>query len=160
MGTWLKLCFFLITGHQTFSWATDIPVLDFSDVCLGFESQGRLPHLHATNSSDSLWCNTCWPLCGQHGSWAILIEVLAYKHWLGLSPGLNMPLPYSRWQDRCSTDWAKPAQWVFHPLTKKLPSVLDMVFRKLWKFCCPWLIIDQSLQLICVQLLLTILRNM
>ena len=29
------------------------------------------------------WCNTCWPLSGQHGSQAILIHIHVNKHWLG-----------------------------------------------------------------------------
>ena len=41
--------------------ATNTPVLDFSDVCFGFESQGRLPHLHAINSSDSPLLTSWWP---------------------------------------------------------------------------------------------------
>ena len=31
----------------------------------------------------NLWCNTCWPLDGQHGSWAFLIQYFStYKHCL------------------------------------------------------------------------------
>ena len=56
---------------------------------LGFKSQGGLacmlsclraiPQIH-------LWCDTCWPLDGQHGSQATLTHVLAavrhiHKHW-------------------------------------------------------------------------------
>ena len=59
------------------------------DVCPGFQSQGGLacmlsclraiPQIH-------LWCNTCQPLDGQHGSRATLTHVLAavrriHKHW-------------------------------------------------------------------------------
>ena len=59
------------------------------DICPGFQSQGGLtcmlsylraiPQIH-------LWCNTCWPLDGQHGSRATLTYILAavrpiHKHW-------------------------------------------------------------------------------
>ena len=59
------------------------------DVCPGFQSQGGLacmlsclraiPQIH-------LWCDTCRPLDGQHGSRATLTHILAavrriHKHW-------------------------------------------------------------------------------
>ena len=40
--------------------------------------------------------------------WAILIHILVFKHWWGSSWGSSMPLPRSVFQDRHSTDWAKP----------------------------------------------------
>ena len=59
------------------------------DICPGFQSQGGLicmlsclraiPQIH-------IWCDTCWPLDGQHGSQATLTHILAavrriHKHW-------------------------------------------------------------------------------
>ena len=34
-----------------------------------------------------LWCNTCQPLGGLHGSWANLFHVPASRHWWGLKTG-------------------------------------------------------------------------
>ena len=31
-----------------------------------------------------LWCNTCQPLSGQHGSWANLLHIPATRHWWDL----------------------------------------------------------------------------
>ena len=106
---------------SSFCWATDNPVnflkdiisfvgpliplfWTYCDVCPGFQSQGvqQNPQIH-------LWCDTCWPLGGQHGSWAILIHVPANKHWWGLSLGSIMSLPHSVRQDWCSTNWAMPS---------------------------------------------------
>ena len=70
------------------------------DVCPGFQSQGGLacmlsclraiPQIH-------LWCDTCRPLDGKHGSRATLTHVLAavrriHKHWWrrGRSRGSNL----------------------------------------------------------------------
>ena len=55
------------------------------DLYPGFQSQGGslpclLPHLCAIDSSDSPWCNTCWPFDGQHGGSAFLIHLLAYVY--------------------------------------------------------------------------------
>ena len=36
------------------------------------------------NPQIHLWCNTCWPHGGQHGSWAIPIHVFANKVLVGL----------------------------------------------------------------------------
>ena len=38
----------------------------------------HIPQIH-------LWCNTCWPLGNQHGGRAVSINILANKHWFGLS---------------------------------------------------------------------------
>ena len=70
------------------------------DVCPGFQSQGGLacmlsclraiPQIH-------LWCDTCRPLDGEHGSRATLTHILAavrhiHKHWWhqGRSRGSNL----------------------------------------------------------------------
>ena len=70
------------------------------DICPGFQSQGGLacmlsclraiPLIH-------LWCDTCWPLDGLHGSLPTLTHVLAafrriHKHWWhwGQSQGSNL----------------------------------------------------------------------
>ena len=48
------------------------------------------------NPQIHLWCDTCSPVGGQHGSWAILIFVLVNKHWWGLRRDvLCMPLPHT-----------------------------------------------------------------
>ena len=58
-----QVIFFKIFGrHNSFLWATDTPVLDFW-WCLICTWQRHacyvIPEIH-------LWCNTCWPLGGQH----------------------------------------------------------------------------------------------
>ena len=63
-----------------FCGATDTPVLDFW-WCLLWVSKPEwvLPYLsiveayvlHYTFPEIHLWCDTCWPLGGQHGSWAV-----------------------------------------------------------------------------------------
>ena len=69
-------------GHQFFFGATDTPVLDFwwhlpwvsklgkirSLTCF-FACMQWIPQIH-------LWCGTCWPFGGQHGSLAILSTYL------------------------------------------------------------------------------------
>ena len=47
------------------------------------------------NPQIHLWCDTCWPLDGQHGSWAIPIYVLVNKHWWGLIRRSIMPMLHS-----------------------------------------------------------------
>ena len=37
-----------------------------------------------------LWCNTCWPLGGKHGSRAVLFRIPVSKHWWSLNPGCIM----------------------------------------------------------------------
>ena len=88
----------------------------------GFQSQsGSLiltwwRYMWCMFSQIHLWCDTCWPLGGQHGGqhggWAILIPILANKHWCGSRLGSIMPLPHNVRPGICSTDWAIPAQLV------------------------------------------------
>ena len=65
------------------------------------------------NPQIHLWCGTCWPFGGQHGSWDIPIQVLVNKHWWDLSPGSIVLLPHSLRQDIYSTYWAMLARWKF-----------------------------------------------
>ena len=70
------------------------------DVCPGFQSQGGLACMLSclrTIPQIHLWCNTCRPLDGQHGSRATLTHILAaviriHKHWWrrGRSRGSNL----------------------------------------------------------------------
>ena len=84
---------------MSFCGATDTPVLDFWWHLPWFQSQGglacMLSCLHAILQIH-LWCDTCRPLDGQHGTWATLTHVLAvlrhiHKHWWhrGRSRGLG-----------------------------------------------------------------------
>ena len=65
------------------------------DICPGFQSQGGFSCLHALSPQIDLWRDTCWPLGGQHGSWAIPTHILTNKHWWGSSSGSIVPLPHS-----------------------------------------------------------------
>ena len=81
-GVFFFFFFFLIfVGHIVLFVGPLIPLFRTSgDVCPGFQSQGGLacmlsclraiPQIH-------LWCNTCRPLDGQHGSRATLTYILA-----------------------------------------------------------------------------------
>ena len=80
-------------GDQSFLWVTDTPVLDFWG-CLPWVSKPMwIPSLACFiactqwNPQITLCCNTCWSLCGQHGSWNVLIHVFVNKHWWGLRLG-------------------------------------------------------------------------
>ena len=50
------------------------------------------------NPQIHLWCNTCWPLGSQDASRAILIHILANKHWWGCGPGSIMHAAASVWE--------------------------------------------------------------
>ena len=38
-----------------------------------------------------LWCDTCWPLCGQHGNQIFLFNIPVSSCWWGSKPGSFMP---------------------------------------------------------------------
>ena len=78
-----------IGEHQSFLWGHWYPCFGLLVMtALYFKARVDtlacvLCHLHAMKSKIHVWCDTCWPLGSQHGSWAILIHILANKHWWG-----------------------------------------------------------------------------
>ena len=99
-------------------------------VSSGFQSLGSLIHtwqrwMCYTFPDIHLWCDTCWPLGGQHGSWANFFHIPASRHWWGSKPwpivlqtnvlptelcrlGINiMPwYVWTRWLNmRCNSIW-------------------------------------------------------
>ena len=92
-----------------------------------------------------LWCDTCWPLGGQHGSWAILSHELVSRHWW-FKTGIYCAT------DEHFTNWAMPARpndckivvkgsrlkiherfWCFFVLWKQVPN---NSFRNTAYFSC------------------------
>ena len=69
-----------------FGGATDTLVLDFWWCLPWFSKPGWIPLLACFtacaqwNPQNHLWCGICWSLGDQHGSWAIVIHLLANKH--------------------------------------------------------------------------------
>ena len=106
-----------------FCGATDTPILDFwsrilrvskPEWVLSYSSLVEAYVLHYMFPEIHLWCDTCWPLGGQHGSWAISSTYLQ-----GIGGTRNRKLSCYHLQceirqARGSTDWAIPAR-LFHP---------------------------------------------
>ena len=69
-------------GHKSFYGATDTPVLDFWWHLFWVTKSGWIPLLACFVTCMQwipqiyLWCDTYWPLSGQHGTWAI-----SSMHW-------------------------------------------------------------------------------
>ena len=66
-----------------FRGATDIPVLDFWRRLAWVSKPVWIPCLSASSPAHKeiqihLWCDTCWSLTSQHGSWAVSIHILAH----------------------------------------------------------------------------------
>ena len=76
-----------------FCGATDTPALDFWWYLSWVLKLGWIPLIVCfiacmeQNPQIHLWCDNCWPLGSQHGTWAILIHVFVNKHWWGLRLG-------------------------------------------------------------------------
>ena len=67
--------------------ATDTPILDFWWYLPWAQSQGRSLPCMEWIPQFQLWCDTCRPLDGQHGSWAFLIHILGTS--IALTPTLK-----------------------------------------------------------------------
>ena len=117
-SAWTSFLKFL-EDMSLFCGATDTPILDFW-WCLLWVSKPEwgLPYLslaeaymlHYTFPEIHLWCNTCWPLGGQHGSQAISST---YLQGIGGTRNQELSCHHSQceiWQARRSTDWAIPAR--------------------------------------------------
>ena len=66
----------LVTSALGFKGRVDLSLASFL-TCMQW-----IPQIH-------LWCNTCWPLSGQHGSWFFFIHVLADYISTSIGGGLN-----------------------------------------------------------------------
>ena len=68
----------LLWGHwYSYYWLLVTSALDFKPLLTFFVTCVQLiPQAH-------LWCDTCWPLGGQHCSWAVLIcvDLFGYQIW-------------------------------------------------------------------------------
>ena len=71
----------------------------------GFQSQSWQPYSHLAEVYVRFTFNTCWPLGGQHGSLAILIHILANKHWWGLRLGSRYYAAASQYETRKTLYW-------------------------------------------------------
>ena len=106
-------------GHESFLWGHWYPILDFWWCLLWVSKQEWVLHylslvevymLCYTFPEIRLWCDTCWPVGGQHGSQAISSTYLQ-----GIGGTWNQELSCRRSQceirqARCSTDWAIPSR--------------------------------------------------
>ena len=97
-----KLTFFL----KQKNWRTFVLFVTSGDVSSGFQS-GSLIHtlwrrICYTFPQIHLWCDTCQPLSGHHGSQAVLFHVPASRHWFDWKfqtlLGLLAQIIWSRYQ--------------------------------------------------------------
>ena len=85
----------VLSFYQSFLWGHWYPCFGLLVTSPpGFKAKvGSVIHtwwrcMHCTISEIYLWCNTCWPLGGQHGSWTDLFDIPASRYWWGSN--LNM----------------------------------------------------------------------
>ena len=115
----------------SFFWRAWVSLLGHSYPRFGLLVMSTLGFKARVDFVTCMLCDLClmdsslvWHL---HRSWAILIYILTYKHWWGLSLGSNMPLPQSIWQDRCPTKWTMPARIKMNLCFKKLVKRKEIV---------------------------------
>ena len=64
-----------------------------------------------------LWCNTCWPLCSQYGSWANFLHVLASRHWWDSKLG-----PIMQQMNALPTELC----WLGYPWNVWMATIMDL----------------------------------
>ena len=121
-----KLTYPFIGGHKSFLWGHWCPCFGLLVTSVpGFKARVGLlicllHYLPATHSSDSplVWhllmswqLSMAWqPSCFQS------MYLYKYKHRVGLEFWIKIPLPYSVWHDRRSTEWGMPVRRHIHIL--------------------------------------------
>ena len=75
-----SFCFSIFGAHMSFLWGHWYPCFGLLVMSALVSKPGWILlacFLVCNVSQIHLWCDTCWLLRGQHGSWALLIHVLA-----------------------------------------------------------------------------------
>ena len=116
-----SLFFFLkktFGGHKSFLWGHWCPCYGLL-VMSSLSFKGRVGSLSPAWQrctcyffpESHLWCDTCWLLCSQHGSWAVLFHIPVSRHWWGSKLGSIM-LPLTVWDHagRSFNDWDMPTR--------------------------------------------------
>ena len=117
--------YYFLEDMSPFCGAIDTPILDFwwrllwvskpewvlpySSLVEAYVLRYILPEIH-------LWCYTCWPLGGQHGSWAVSST---YLQGIGGTRNWELSCRHSQCeirQARRSADWAIPVRLPLFPL--------------------------------------------
>ena len=114
----LRFFFFkFLEDMSPFCGAIDTPVSDFwwrllwvskPEWVLPYSSLVEAYMLCYTFPEIHLWCDTCWPLGGQHGS-QVISSTHTCEALVGLETGSYHATAHSVRSGRCSTDWAIPA---------------------------------------------------
>ena len=133
-----------------FCGATDTPILDFwwhllwvskPEWVLPYLSLAEAYVLHYTFPEIHLWCDTCQPLGGQHGSQAVSST---YLQGIGGTWNWELSCRHSQCeirQARRSTDWAIPARMSLLSHCKWDFKVTE--YSKLFTWKATWLIFGQ-----------------
>ena len=95
---WWVSFFLVFGGHKSFLWDHGYPSFGLLVMPpLGFKARvGSLSctwqrRTFYTFTEIHLWCDTCQPLCGQHGNWAIFFHIPVSRHWWDSKLGSIIP---------------------------------------------------------------------
>ena len=95
--------------HKSFLWGHWYPCFGLlMTFPLGFQPYSHLAEaylLHISWDEIHLWCDTCWPLSSQHGSWDNLLHIPASRHCRGLNRRPIVPQANALPTELCQLGW-------------------------------------------------------